>query len=116
MELGEFRDFSKVHCSRFKLQVDSIEMSYCFVEWFFDDFESTHDVIFLKNETRTSTHPIDNLVSGKVVSSPHLSFTKIHKQLDWHTLLAHDGIYCLGFLWDGRISLCSSGIKMLEKL
>ena len=63
------------------MQVDSIEMSYCFVEWFFYDFESTHDVIFLKNETRTSTHPIDNLVSGKVFSGPHLSFTKIQKQL-----------------------------------
>ena len=88
MELGEFRDFLKVHCSRFKLQVDSIEMSYCFVEWFFYDFESTHDVIFLKNETRTSTHPIDNLVSGKVFSGPHLSFTKIQKQLDWHTLFS----------------------------
>merc|ERR1719436_1459495 len=74
-----------------------------------------HTMLFLKNETRTSTHPIDNLVSGKVFSG-HLSFTKIQKQLDWHTLLAHDGIYCSGFLWDGRMSLCSSEIKMLEKL
>jgi len=47
------RDFLLIYCSRFKLQVDSIEMSFCFVEWFFDDFESTHDVIFFK---KRNTH------------------------------------------------------------
>jgi len=62
----------------------------------FDDFESTHDVIF-KNETRTSTHPIDNLSSGVKQCSVDLSGTKSKNSWTGTHFLAHDGIYYLRF-------------------